>query len=463
MGWLAALATLVALFFYFRLRRIRQVHRQLVEAAERGRSVLLEQKDGGLPGYRLQEVVQTFNHLVAENAKISDTGQSYLDQIQTTLGNLREAVIMVDGETIVRLANPAFRELVDGGRSPMGRRLDTFIQGAAFQEFLIEVRQAGEGRRTELEALVGQNSAWLEISAAPLPENPRTPGKFTLFVFHDITRQKELERMRTEFVANVSHELRTPVTIIKGFTDTLLEDGPELSAEEQAHFLAKIRSNSERLSNLLQDLLLLSRLESTQSVLQRDRVSVGKLVREVVGNWSGGREGDPWELQLDLAEGNDVVYIDSLRFSQIVINLLENVLRHAGEFRVIRVATELRKSGVQVWVEDDGCGIPEKELPHIFERFYRIDKARSRETGGTGLGLSIVKHIVQQHGGHIEAHSEPGKGTRIGIFFPFPERMAEKAVFRSLRQQTVAIGPAGIQDPAPSAPESGKRDAESER
>lgn len=247
--------------------------------------------------------------------------------------------------------------------------------------------------------------------------------------------------MRTEFVANVSHELRTPVTIIKGFTDTLLEDGPELSAEEQAHFLGKIRANSERLSSLLQDLLLLSRLESTHSVLQRERISVSKLVREVISHWQGGLEDPPWTLRVDLAEGNDVVYIDSLRFSQVLINLLENILRHAGDFREIRIRTEILEDGVQVWVADDGSGIAAKELPHIFERFYRIDKARSRETGGTGLGLSIVKHIVQQHGGRIEAHSEPGQGTRIGVFFPFPERIAEQAVFKSLRRPVSAFHP----------------------
>lgn len=460
MGFVAAMAALLAAFFYLRLRRIQRVHRQLTEAAERGRSVLLEEREGGLPGYHLQAVVRTFNHMVAENAKISDTGQSYLDQIQTTLGNLREAVVMVDGEGIVRLANPAFRELVDLGRSPLGRRLDTFIQGAGFQEFLLQVRQAGEGRRTELETLVGQNSAWLEISAAPLPDNPRTPGTFTLFVFHDITRQKELERMRTEFVANVSHELRTPVTIIKGFTDTLLEDGPELSPEEQAHFLGKIRANSERLSNLLQDLLLLSRLESTHSVLQRERISVSKLIREVISHWKGGLEDPAWELRLDLAEGNDVVYIDSLRFSQVLINLLENILRHAGQFREITIRTEILEDGVQVWVADDGSGIAAKELPHIFERFYRIDKARSRETGGTGLGLSIVKHIVQQHGGRIEAHSEPGQGTRIGVFFPFPERIAEQAVFKSLRRQISETHPSPEAPPPASSGSSLRADKE---
>jgi two-component system phosphate regulon sensor histidine kinase PhoR len=439
---LLVLAIGLCAIFYLRLRRIRRFQAQLVEAAERGRPVLLEKEEGGLPGYHLQRLVHTFNHLIAENANISDTGQGYLDQIQTTLGNLREAVVMVDRDNLIRLANPAFRDLVELNHSPLGKRLDTFLQGSAFQEFLIEVRGGRDGKRSELETLVGQRSVWLEVSAAPLPENPRTEEAFTLFVFHDITRQKSLERMRTEFVANVSHELRTPVTIIKGFTDTLIEDGPELSAEEQNRFLQKIKANSERLSTLLQDLLLLSRLESTEGILQRERLSLSNLLEEVTSHWIAGHEDRSWKFETRFAEGNDFVFVDSLRFSQLIVNLLENAVRHAGTVRKIEVRSRLREKGVEIMVGDDGCGIPAKDLPHVFQRFYRVSKSRSRESGGTGLGLSIVKHIVQQHGGEIRAESEPEKGTRVFIFFPYPERMAEDAVFRSLRRQP-EIKPAG--------------------
>ncbi len=432
---LLILALGLCAFLYLQLRRIRRLQAQLVEAAERGRPVLMEKDVGGMPGRHLRRLVRTFNHLIAENAKIFDTGQGYLDQIQTTLGNLREAVVMVDGENVIRLANPAFRDLVEGNHSPLGKRLDTFLQGSAFREFLQGVRQKREGQRTELETTVGRRSLWLEVSAAPLPESARAEGTFTLFVFHDVTHQKALERMRTEFVANVSHELRTPVTIIKGFTDTLIEDQSELTPEETERFLHRIQANSERLSNLLEDLLLLSRLESTQSVLQRERISLAKLLEEITANWLPNHEDREWKFITGFAEGNDVVFIDSLRFSQVMVNLLENAVRHARGLTVLQVQTHLRKNGVEIMVGDDGCGIPSNDLPHIFQRFYRVSRSRSRESGGTGLGLSIVKHIVQQHGGDLRAESETGQGTRIYIFFPYPERMAEEAVFRSLRSK----------------------------
>ncbi|MGC9451589.1 MAG: sensor histidine kinase [Oceanipulchritudo sp.] len=421
MSLLAAIFLVLALFLGWRLRALGRIIRELQEAAEHGEPLLLERNGPFIRGYRLDRLVRSVNQLLAEHRKASGSGDERHNQIQAVLGNLREAVVMVDAEHTILSANPAFRELVSAGENPQGLRLDTCIRGSAFLELLEEIRRDGTGRSREMEVQIGKQLFWLEVSAARVRVEPRPDRFHTLFVFHDITRQKKLEKMRTDFVANVSHELRTPVTIIKGFAQTLIEDQEELTPEEKTRFLEKIRGNSERLHSLLQDLLLLSRLESTEMVLQRERVSLSGFLQDLAETFRSSLDPQTQSLKLELAEGNDVVFVDPLRLSQVLNNLLDNVIRHARGFREIRIRTELEPDALLLTVADDGQGIPEKDLPHIFQRFYRVEKGRSRESGGTGLGLSIVKHIVVQHGGRIEARSGKGEGTRILIRLPLPQ------------------------------------------
>lgn len=404
-----------------RLRATRRVISDLIEATQLRKPVLIEQRGGLMTRYQLDRLIFAYNRLITENASISDTGRDYFDQIQTTLGNLREAVVMVDRVNAIRLANPAFTKLAKVAGNPLGRRLDLFIQGEAFHEFLKEIRGEGEGKREVLEVQIHSDTRWLEVSAAPMQDNRRPEEFYTLFVFHDITRQMRLEKMRTEFVANVSHELRTPVTVIKGFAETLIDDENVLTEAERTRFLEKIRTNSERLHNLLQDLLLLSRLESTDSLLNAEAVSLSAFLGEMAESWKPVLAENGQELELDCEDGDDTVEADPLRLSQLLTNLLENIVRHARGFTRIRLITRLEDDGVRMTVEDDGPGIPEKDLPYIFQRFYRVDKGRSRESGGTGLGLSIVKHIAAQHNAEVHARIPKVGGTAIDVLFPYPD------------------------------------------
>ena len=416
--FLMLLAAGGCLFLAWRLRETSRIIRQLIEAARESKPLLLEERGMVARAYHLETLVRTFNDMTAEKLRISGTGREYHGQIQALLGNLREAVVMVDSSNTILSANPAFNELVKRSGDLSGRRLDALLQGAGFLEFLQETRRSGNGGRQEIQVQIEQNAFWLEISAAPLQESGGENGPYTLFVFHNITRQKKLEKMRTEFVANVSHELRTPVTIIKGFAETLLEDQAILSAEERTRFLEKIRNNSERLHSLLQDLLLLSRLESTEMVLQREKLQLGTLITEVVENWRSTQGGPEQSVAITAAPGDDWVLVDPLRISQVVTNLMENIVRHARGFQNIYIRIQPETDWVHLVIADDGCGIPEKDLPHIFQRFYRVEKGRSRESGGTGLGLSIVKHIIVQHGGSITARSGRGEGTAIEMTLP---------------------------------------------
>lgn len=390
----------------------------LLGAARAGKPALLAHESNWLRGRRLDELARAFNKLISDNAEISDTGQKQFDQIRTTLENLREAVVMVDGDKAIRLANPAFRELVGISVDPIGKRLDLYLSGPEFHEFLGHTQTEETGRRTELKVGVGGGTRWLEISMAPLPKESYLESRYRLFVFHDITRQKNLEKMRTEFVANVSHELKTPVTVIKGFAETLREDDHVLSAEDKMRFLDKIHRHSERLHELLQDLLLLSRLESAEMVLQREPMSLSAFLEESRETWESIVEESGRALIRQYGEGDDRILADPLRLTQVVTNLLQNAVHHANGFTRLSLKTRVEPDAVLLLVEDDGQGIPEKDLPLIFQRFYRVDKGRSRESGGTGLGLSIVKHIVVQHKGEIRATSKRGEGTVIEIRLP---------------------------------------------
>ncbi len=259
---------------------------------------------------------------------------------------------------------------------------------------------------------------WVEISGAPLAAGAPDGQKLCLFVLHDITRLKDLEKVRREFVANVSHELRTPLTVIKGFAETLIEDDDRLSREDRLRFLEKIKRQTYRLVALVNDLLALSRLESDHHKLDLRPQSLKSLIDETVAEYTERFREAGVTLELDLRHTDDILPLDALKISQVFQNLIDNCFRYAKGFTRVRILTRQEDDCVRVTVEDNGCGIPANDVPHIFERFYRVDKGRSRESGGTGLGLSIVKHIVQQHGGEASCESEERGGTRIHFTVP---------------------------------------------
>lgn len=396
-----------------------RIIRQLKDAAERSEPLLLEESSKLTRASGMTSLVKAYNELVEDKVSISGTGEGYNQQIQTLLGNLREAVVMVGPDKKILTANSAFQKLVSSRNIPVGQRLDILIQGSAMLEFIRRIRDTGDSAHEKFEVQINNVPYWLEASATQLTnqENGNEEG-YTLFVLNDISREKKLELMRTEFVANLSHELRTPVTIIKGFAQTLIEDDTELDHEERIRFLEKITVNSDRLHSLLQDLLLLSRLESTESLLQRENIYVQEFLGNFVENLSANPDLKNKEIILNLDSSIREIEADPLRITQVMTNLVENAYKHARNSTVITIATREDDKHLVLSVSDDGDGIPEKDLPFIFQRFYRVDKGRSRESGGTGLGLAIVKHIIVQHGGTIHAKSQAGQGTTIEVRLP---------------------------------------------
>lgn len=225
---------------------------------------------------------------------------------------------------------------------------------------------------------------------------------------------------RRDFVANVSHELRTPVSIIKGFSDSMIEDYPDLKEKQKKHFLEKIQRNAQRLHALVEDLLALATLERAEPSLKLEKLDFYALLRSTVENGIGSQNSSTTPISLDIPEEKLIIHADIQKMVSLIENLVENASLHAEGVTQIKVRARKESSTPYVLcsIEDNGQGIPEEELSRLFERFYRVDKGRSRERGGTGLGLSIAREVVEAHGGEISASSLQGKGTSFSFRLP---------------------------------------------
>lgn len=270
------------------------------------------------------------------------------------------------------------------------------------------IRAALDGMITEpVELVVGGRT--VSLTARPL-----TGGGAVLALF-DLTRIRQLELVRRDFVANVSHELRTPLTVIGGFAETLADDDPPESTRRQ--FASTIRTHTQRMQRIVDDLLDLSRLESGRWTAEVETLEVRAVAEEVIANVRSAAEKKGILLDSDIGGDATSVSADRTALRQILSNLVENAVRHTSNGRVT-IFSERDRPGTWVGVIDTGLGIKAEHLPRIFERFYRVDTGRDRESGGTGLGLAIVKHLAEAHGGRVSALSEPGKGSRIAVYFP---------------------------------------------
>lgn len=368
--------------------------------------------------------------LVSETNELIDQHRSYTDEVfgQSTrldamLGSTQEAVIIFNDQRVVEFLNESAKRLFQGNRALKGARLESVLRSSSLLDFLDGYRE--DHRITQQEISVDREGGvlWFEASCAEVRDVSAKNAVSTLLVLHDITRLKSLEMVRRDFVANVSHELRTPLTIIKGFAETLEEDHATLTAETRSRFIEKIVNNAKRLHVLVEDLLELSRLESKSDQVQPTVQSLLQLMDEILEDNRQRLDTNVQSMELDFDERVGEFAFDRFRIRQVFDNLIENAFRYAPDFTrlVLSVRYEDSQNMVHCCVADDGPGIPEKDVPHIFERFYRVDKGRSRENGGTGLGLSIIKHIVQQHGGSVSLETGEAQGTAIHFTLPYAQ------------------------------------------
>jgi two-component system, OmpR family, phosphate regulon sensor histidine kinase PhoR len=260
---------------------------------------------------------------------------------------------------------------------------------------------------------IGIERRYFEVFGSPII-GTHNEWKGVLLVFHDITELKKLEQMRKDFVANVSHELKTPITSIKGFSETLL-DGAMKDQETLEAFLSIILKESDRLQTLIQDLLDLSKIEQHDFQLELENIDILSLLDEVKTMLQGKADQKNISLQIVSDTSQQFVKGDYYRLKQVFINLLSNAINYTGPEGYVEMGVKADNDRVYIAVKDTGIGIQQDEVSRIFERFYRIDRARSRNSGGTGLGLAIVKHIVEAHKGTISVQSIVGKGSVFTI------------------------------------------------
>jgi len=411
-----ALGLVVALVKLWNHRRaVRSLHHAILK-----KQPFLREDVPGASGEGWDALCTTTNELIVEIGRLQQLRSGQLAQLEATLGSLQEAVLIVDANNYILLANKALQDIFPRATNILNQRLELVLQSVSFLNY-VEAVKRGEGKpQHEIEFVEGSGSVWIEVTGTAIPPLNRQQGPWVLFVLHDITQQKKLEAVRKDFVANVSHELRTPLSVIKGYIETLVDSHGEMPIEDRERFLKTIQRHTERLNSLLEDLLTLSRLESINPGLRRESTSLSTLMAGVVDDYRArpAAAGHRLNFAIDPAIGQ--LLVDPLKLTQALENLIDNALKYTPRGSLLDVSAKLRGTEVEVCVRDNGPGIPAEDLPHIFERFYRVDKGRSREKGGTGLGLSIVKHIVQLHGGRVWVESTPGQGT--AFYFSLPVR-----------------------------------------
>lgn len=389
----------------------------LKEAIQTGRPYLHESGTGRATPQWIG-LTQAVNRLIIDNTALHQQRSDQLAQLEATLGNLREAVLIVDESNYIHLANRALREVFPAVRNVVNLRLEIVVRSAPFHRFVAAIRAGEPLPRQEFEIIDGPSTLWIEASGAPIP-SPDGKSQWALFVIHDMTSQRKLERVRRDFVANASHELRTPLSVIKGYIETLVDGHATMPEPDRDRFLKAIQRHSERLDAIIFDLLALSKLESSNPGLQFEPVELAPLLESVGDDYRRRSLAAGHRIKVDAPSPLGSIQADAVKLAQVFGNLLDNAIKYTPKGSEIVISGKPLDSGdVELSVRDDGPGIPAADLPHIFERFYRVDKGRSRETGGTGLGLSIVKHIALLHGGRAWAESEPGRGTAIILRLP---------------------------------------------
>jgi len=337
---------------------------------------------------------------------------------QTILGAMEDGLLVVDARSRVTLMNPTFQKLFELRDPAVDVPLVEAVRHATLDQLVTETLLTGEAMRSELSLADSRTHSerHVEVSAVPI-KNADDEVTGTVVLFHDITELKQLDQIRRDFVANVSHELRTPLSILRGYIEVLFDE-PQTSREELTRILSIMERHSKRLQRLVDDLLSLAQLESSHAELEISVVRMDELFSNLIRDWKEKLTGKNLKVIVDLPSETSVLRADGTRLEEALHNLLDNAVKFSPDNGQIRLQGTRCGSNVVLSVADNGIGISKEHLPRIFERFYRADKARSRELGGTGLGLAIVKHIAQLHGGRVEAESELGRGTTIRIVLP---------------------------------------------
>ena len=419
MGWLAFALTLMVLAYgWWRvwrgwIRPCRELEEMVGEmnATRTPRTFLI----GG--SARVRRLALALEQLALRQGALRARVQEGEFGVQAIVGALADGLVVADGQRRIRLMNGAFRQMFGiGSRLTNGTLLET-VRDAAVERLLGEALTRGEmGRSTITLQRPAGGEHYLEVVAEPIKDEPGTVSG-AVILFRDITERRRTETMRRDFVANVSHELRTPLSILRGYLETLLEN-PKQPPAELLRIFEIMERHSNRLNLLVDDVLSLARLEGPGVALDLTTIRPAAFLRGIMHDWERKFAAKNLQAELDVPDNLPPLRVDEGRLQEVIYNLLDNAVKFSAPEGRIRVSATRNDDRISLSVSDNGTGIPTRDLPRIFERFYRADKARHGELGGTGLGLSIVKHIAQLHGGSVEAESELGRGTTVRVHLP---------------------------------------------
>jgi two-component system phosphate regulon sensor histidine kinase PhoR len=353
--------------------------------------------------------------------------------LEAMMNGLREGILVVDEEMRVIASNRAARGIFNAVEGELERaRLSELTRNPAIHSAFTASLSGHEQAETKVE-MQGAGGPIYDLRVVPLRLGDAANSRGAMGVFFNITRLERLERVRQEFLSNVSHELRTPLTAIIAFVETL-EDGALDDHESNRRFLSIIRRNAERMHNLIDDILELSAIEAGTVQVGAEPLRLHVLVNDVLTALASRAEASRIELKNEVATGV-IVFADPRRLEQMLTNLAHNAIKFNRENGSVKVRHERVEERDRILVTDTGEGIPPEHIKRIFERFYRVDRARSREMGGTGLGLAIVKHLARAHGGEISVQSTLGEGSTFVI--ELPVEATEKAKDTQLAAQTI--------------------------
>lgn len=347
-------------------------------------------------------------------AELGELGEER-SRLERILADMVEGVLVLDRDGRIQLLNRAMERMLRAeARVVVGRPLIEVWRPHKLNEMVGRILGSGEGLAEEISVSMPQERIF-RVQASVVHKGDLV----VVLVFHDITELKRLERIRRDFVANVSHELKTPLTSIKGYLEALL-DGAKDDPERSTQFLEIAKRHTDNLDAIISDLLVLSLIESGRYRWKRHTVRIPELVKRSVELIQPAADKKRQTIETAMDEAVPAITGDSDKLAEAVMNLLDNAVKYTPEGGRITVAAAMTPQGLELSVADTGMGIPPQERDRIFERFYRIDRARTRELGGTGLGLAIVKHIIEAHHGAIAVSSEPNRGTRFTITLPAP-------------------------------------------
>lgn len=415
---IAFLSLIIAILFSYRLaapiKAMERFTERLREEIPEGAAILLNTSD------ETKKLADNINYLVDElNSKIRLANEES-SKLVAAFASMTEGVMILDAKDRIEVVNQATSNMLAMQYGDItGKTLMEAFRNADLQRAFLKFKETREPVFQEI-TMGNIQPVILSVSITGVKGN--IDDEKTMIVFHDVTRLKKLERVRVDFVANVTHEIRTPLTAILGYLETL-RDGAITNPDEAQKFIDIILKHAERLNRLVEDLLTISKIELGEVKFHLENISFGDAVNNVIPLIAPKAKIKNITLDNLIPEKNFQIRADKDRLSQIFINILDNAVKFTSENGEVSIAAEEAKEYVIVTVSDTGIGIPKEEIERLGERFYRVDRNRSRELGGTGLGLSIVKHLMIAHGGKMEIASQLGQGTKVSLYFPFGEKV----------------------------------------